>query len=104
MGGDLKERWSRLLSAHLLRGMSGQRVLGDTLLSFEGLTVIVRTKARHLVGDEFFLQDQERLIVVRRNPWKEFTPKWESITRIDFLYWKPPSAEIAGLLKGSRDA
>jgi hypothetical protein len=66
-------------------------VLEHDLLSFLGLAVNVRTKTNHLVGDEFHLGDPERLIAIRRNPWREFKPRWDGITGIEFLYLRPPS-------------
>lgn len=102
MRAALRENWINLLKAHLIRDMRGKHVIEHSLLSFDGLAVCVRTKMNHLVGDEFHLQDLESLVVISRAPWKEFKPRWDRITRIEFLYLRPPSPDVRALLTGKQ--
>lgn len=94
-----RDSWIKLLQSHLLRNMSGKRRLDHELLNFEGLAVVVKTKNKHFHGNEFHLNDPERLIVIKRNPPKTFKPRWDTITAIEFRYSRPPSAELRDLLK-----
>jgi len=93
-----RQNWIKLLKSHLLRHMSGPRSLEHELLNFEGLTVVVKTKTKHFYGDDFYLKDPERLVVIKRNPPKTFRPRWDVITCIEFRYWRPPSPELLARL------
>lgn len=95
----LRENWIKLLQSHLLRNMSGKRRLDHDLLNFEGLAVVVKTKGKHFHGNQFYLNDPERLIVIKRNPSETFKPRWDTITAIEFRYRRPPSPELRKLLK-----
>jgi hypothetical protein len=92
----LREGWISLLKMHLIRK---EKRVENALLSFEGLAVNVVTKTNHLIGDEFHLHDPERLVVIKRNPWKTFKPRWDTITRVEFRYRSPvSSAALIGKL------
>jgi hypothetical protein len=94
----LREGWIALLSGHLLKNLSGARRLEDNLLDFDGLAVIVKTKNKHFCGNEFQLNDLERLVVIKRNPPETFRPRWDAITSIEFRYLRPPSTQVRALL------
>jgi hypothetical protein len=94
---DLRKRGIDLLKKHLISNMSGKKILEHDLLTFQGLTVIVRTKGNHLAANRFLVQDPERLVAIRSAPWKELRAKWDSIVSVAFLYSHPPSPAIDGL-------
>lgn len=102
MRAALREDWISLLKTHLIADLRRKRKRGQCLLGFQGLVAIIRTKTNSLAGDEYHLQDPERLGVIRRSPWKEFRPRWDSITRIEFRYLSPPSPEVRALLTGKK--
>ena len=83
--------WIGLLRKHLINNMAGSRILKDDLLNFDGLIVVVRTKAKAFYGNQFYVGDTDRLIVTKRSPSKTFKPRWDVITRIEFKYTRPPA-------------
>lgn len=95
---NLRRHWIDLLKKHLISNMSGEKVLEHDLLTFQGLTVVVRTKRNHVAANQFRVQDQERLVAIRRTPWKELRVKWDSIVSVAFVYSTPPTPDIETLL------